>query len=487
MPDRELGEWLRQQRRGHGWGASEMARQLRGAARSCGVTLPGIATVTSYVYRWERGDGGISERYRLYYCKALGIDPGQFGYLTAPEWPGSKDVAPTRTVTPGTVSGHSGKLVGYIGPGSARSDALYPPDLAYGETQTPAMGGFTVGREVLMAAHEGGEHAEQAERRDIGDATLDQLRADVTRLSRAYMAGEPFPLFLEMRRVRNRMYGALDRRLWPRDQTEIYFLVGTVNCLMAIATDDLGFPAAAEELVRAGWAYAVAIDHRPLMAYLQLQQSDIGWWTRPRQSRDLALNGLSYLSDGPNAAQLHYRYARTSARLGEADTAWAAITAGHEARDRTHRDELLEIGGEFGLSRATQHWLAGAALIEFPNGGAAAADELERAVELYGSGPGPGEYHSYRCEALAHADLATARLRSGQLDRAAAALQPVLTLDVAKRVDSLPQRLSRVRAELAQPVFRGSGQASELDERIEEFGRDTIAADLHSLPAGPGS
>lgn len=338
-----------------------------------------------------------------------------------------------------------------------------------------------------MAAHESGEHAEQAERRDIGEATLEQLRADVTRLSRAYMTGEPFPLFLDMRRVRNRMHAALDRRLWPRDQTDLYFLVATINCLMAIAADDLGFPAAAEELVRAGWAYAVAIDHRPLMAYLRLQQSDIDYWTRPRQSRDLARSGLSYLSGGPNAAQLHFRYARASARLGEADAAQQAIAAADEAREREHHDDLLEIGGEFDLSRATQHWLAGAAFIELPNGGAAAASELERATELYRSGPEPGEYHSYRCEALAHADLATARLRAGQLDGAAAALQPVLTLDVARRVDSLPQRLSRVRAELAQPVFRGSAQASELDQRIEEFGRETVAADLHSLPAGPGS
>ena len=38
-------------------------------------------------------------------------------------------------------------------------------------------------REVLMAAHEGSDHAEQAERRDIGDATFEQLRADLIRLS----------------------------------------------------------------------------------------------------------------------------------------------------------------------------------------------------------------------------------------------------------------------------------------------------------------
>jgi hypothetical protein len=89
--------------------------------------------------------------------------------------------------------------------------------------------GFTpragIEREVLMAAHEGSDHAEQAERRDIGDATLEQLRADVVRLSAELMIAEPFPMFREMRRLRSRIYAALDRQLWPRDQTELYFLL----------------------------------------------------------------------------------------------------------------------------------------------------------------------------------------------------------------------------------------------------------------------
>ena len=74
-----------------------------------------------------------------------------------------------------------------------------------------------------MAAHEASHHAEHAERRDIGEATLEQIRADIVRLSREYMTAEPFPMFIQTRRVRSRVYAALDRQLWPRDQTELYF------------------------------------------------------------------------------------------------------------------------------------------------------------------------------------------------------------------------------------------------------------------------
>jgi hypothetical protein len=353
--------------------------------------------------------------------------------------------------------------------------------------QEPDFGGSWIEREVLMAAHEGGEHAERAERRDIGEATLEQLRADVIRLSQDYMTGEPLLLFLEMRRVRSRMYAVLDRRLWPRDQTELYFLMGCLSSLMASAANALGYPQSAEELIRAGWAYASVIDHRPLMAYLRLSLANVAHWSsRTRQCRDLAQSGLQYLADGPNAAMLHLKYSRAAARLGDVVAARRAIADANEVAGHEYRDELVEIGGDFDLSRASLHYLAGSALIEIPGAEDSAAVELEHATDLYAAGPGPGEIHGYTMEALAHIELATARLRAGQLDGAAAAAQPVLTLPSSKRITSLSRRFDRVRTELARPRYQGSPQARELDEQIEEFCRETIAGDLHSLPAGPG-
>ena len=61
----------------------------------------------------------------------------------------------------------------------------------------------------------------------------------------------------------------------------------------------------------------------------------------------------------------------------------------------------------------------------------------------------------------------------------------MLTLSPSQRIPPLTARLDRVRTELSAPIFRESTQARDLDERIEEFGRDTITAGLHSLPGGP--
>src|SRR5437762_338595 len=114
------------------------------------------------------------------------------------------------------------QLVPPLGRAAVIPAAQPPAGVAYRWMHEPDPGDPTVEREVLMAAHEGSHHAEGAERRDIGEATLEQLRADVVRLSREYMTAEPMPLFREMRRVRNRMLGALDRRLWQRDARQLY-------------------------------------------------------------------------------------------------------------------------------------------------------------------------------------------------------------------------------------------------------------------------
>jgi hypothetical protein len=78
-PAAELGRWLREQRRARSWDVPQMARQLVRAAGDARHTLPSKECLLVYIRRWERGDTGMSERYRLLYCAALGIEPAAFG------------------------------------------------------------------------------------------------------------------------------------------------------------------------------------------------------------------------------------------------------------------------------------------------------------------------------------------------------------------------------------------------------------------------
>ncbi len=482
----ELAGWLRRQRQNRGWPIAEMARQLRRAALDSGDhTVPDSNAMCRNIRRWENGNGGVSERHKLHYCRALGIQPEEFGPKPPrpPQAAGHLDnTAAGPAAMPVSAAIVTGQLVPHLASAAVIPATLTPTGVAYRWLQEPDPGDPTVEREVLMAAHEGSHHAEQAERRDIGDATLEQLRADVIRLSRQYMTGEPLPLFLEMRRVRSRMHAALDRRLWPRDASELYFLLGGLNGLMSKAAQDLGYPEAAEELVRAGWAYATVIDHHPLLGFLRGRAASISYWrSRPRRASELALDGLRYRSEGPGAAQLHLLHAQAAAEIGDAQGTRNGVAAAEDA-GRAEGDELQdEIGGDFRFTAGKQAYLAGSALIGIPGDEAAAIGQLRSAIAVFETGP--VQDRSYGCEAIARINLALARLRSGGLD--AVDLEPVLTLTRDRRIDALPQRLLAVRSELAKPGYQGAAGASDLDERIEDFVRETITTEL-SLPAGPG-
>ena len=464
----DLGNWLRAQREERGWSRSETARRLIAAARETGdATLPDAETVRGYVYRWERGKTrALSERYVLYYCRAFAIKAAQFG-------PHAEPVPESAVTQPDAVL-------------PAQSGVSHCQHVAYRGIEVPESSQSTVRHEVLMAAHEGSEHAEQAERHDFGDATLEQLRADVVRLSADLMTGDPFSMFLEMRRVRDRVYRLLEGHLRPGDQADLYFLLGCLSDLMAVPASGLGYPQAAEELIRAGWAYAAAIDNRPLMAHLRLQLASIMLWDgQPRRARELTEDGLRYLSAGPTGVNLYLKYAQAAARTGDADGARRALAAAGDARELPHTDDVAAISGEFGLSAATEHYFAGSALVLIDDAANEAASRLELALGLYEAGPAPGEQHWFGTKAMTSIDLATVRLRAGALDAAVAAIEPALSLPSARRINALMTRLQLVRAELAAPVFRRSVQARELDERIEEFGRDSVTTGLHALPAGP--
>jgi transcriptional regulator with XRE-family HTH domain len=86
-----LGVWLRQQREARGWGRREQGRRLIQVGRDAGDTaMPSVDDMTHNIRRWERGDNEPTERYKLYYCKTLGIPVTGFGA----EAPGTDSLSP---------------------------------------------------------------------------------------------------------------------------------------------------------------------------------------------------------------------------------------------------------------------------------------------------------------------------------------------------------------------------------------------------------
>lgn len=65
-----------------------MTARLRDAAAAAGDKLPRRENLIVMVHRWENGRSGMSERYRLHFCRAFGIPPGCFGEPDAASAPG---------------------------------------------------------------------------------------------------------------------------------------------------------------------------------------------------------------------------------------------------------------------------------------------------------------------------------------------------------------------------------------------------------------
>src|SRR5215472_6120657 len=87
---RAHGQWLQHQRQARGWSVAEMRRRLREAARLAGDNLPSNDSLTVMIHRWEDDRSGVSERYRLHYCKAFRIPVEEFGRsLTVAQHPHS--------------------------------------------------------------------------------------------------------------------------------------------------------------------------------------------------------------------------------------------------------------------------------------------------------------------------------------------------------------------------------------------------------------
>jgi hypothetical protein len=134
-----LSVWLRQQRESRGWGRREQGRRLIQAGREAGDTsMPSVDGMYHNIHRWERGDNEPTERYKLYYCKTLGIPAAGFGA----EVPGADSLSPIATVNSHGLSvslGYvSGRLVIEISGLDAREREAEPgPGLSLVTSQGP--------------------------------------------------------------------------------------------------------------------------------------------------------------------------------------------------------------------------------------------------------------------------------------------------------------------------------------------------------------
>ena len=130
---------------------------------------------------------------------------------------------------------------------------------------------------IALAASQARAHAEMVAVTDIGPGTVEQFRADVARLGRAYVSAPPLPLFAAMHRTLNRVQASLHQKAYPDQARDLNFLAGALCGLMA-ASLDLGREEAADDLARAAWTHGRIIDHGPLMGWARGTQALAAIW-----------------------------------------------------------------------------------------------------------------------------------------------------------------------------------------------------------------
>jgi transcriptional regulator with XRE-family HTH domain len=475
-----LSGWLREQRLARGWSVAEMGRQLRQAAKTTGDhTIPGAAILTSYVRRWEAGKIAPTERYRLHYCTAFRIPPAQFGPDPPQPQEPTDSVAPLPTerlaadiLLAAPAAQARAALAGWTGEPSGYRDARTGYTTAE-RTEQPQPAADSPDLWMTMIAEESLDFGEWADTSNIGDATLEHYAAQVRQLASDYQHAAPYPLLLETKRLRDRVFGKLQGHQRPGQTRDLYLIAAQVCGLLAWMSGDMGYQRAADSHAWTGWVCAEQANHDGARTWIRATQSKLAYWDdRYLESAQLADDGLRYLSADSGHAMLALLHARALARLGRNEEAGEALAG---ARTRLEQAGPDEVGGLWGVSQARYHHLTGSTHLWRQDPGQVLA-ETRQALELFEVTPAHQRY--YGAEVGTRIDEAQAHLLSHDIDGAHASLRPVLTLAPENRNEPLTQHLGHVRRALADPAFRNAALARELQEEIETYSRESIVHDL---------
>jgi hypothetical protein len=387
---------------------AEMGRQLHRAAKASNDhTVPSVATLATYVRRWEKGVVGITERYRLHYCTALGIPPSDFPGQATPDAAGhamgGAEFGPNGAIMtgPGAHSGPNplywpGEPSGYRETGTGHN--------AVNRTEQQRQADPPLGHLMVALAEESLDFGEWADTSNIGDATLENYATQVRQLADDYIYTAPYPLLLDVKRLRDRVFAKLQGHQRP-DQTRDLYLIGSQVCgMLAWVSGDLGYKRAALTQAWTAWVCAEHAEHDGARAWVRATQSKLAYWdTRYVESARLAEDGLRYAASGSVPTLLASQMARALARAGQADDAGQALS-----RARTERESASgqdEIGGAFGLTNAQYHYMAGTTQL-WRRAPSEAVSESTQAIELFQARQ-PTRPH-YGPEALTRVDLADA-------------------------------------------------------------------------------
>ena len=335
-------------------------------------------------------------------------------------------------------------------------------------------------RILAMAARRAMRFSATAGSSNIGGESLEQLRAETSRLAVAYPQQPLSVITGDIVSLQDIVFSLLEGRQRPSESRDLYVIGGLASGMLSKASHDLRDPGTAMTHARTALLCANNAEHTSLAAWVRGLQSLITYWAlRPREALEYAQLGQQLPGTaGTVTVWLASLEARAWARLGNGAASREAIARASELREQLARNDLDELGGMCYFSRPRQLYYAsdaGAALPEHDESGLREETETLAADAVAAYQQAPDEEKSFGDEAGSQTDLAIARIRTGNLEGAREAMQPVLDLPVAQRIHGVVTSVLDVHRTVTTQAA-DAPLARDIQEEIEAYCRTPAAA-----------
>jgi hypothetical protein len=298
---------------------------------------------------------------------------------------------------------------------------------------------------------------------NIDDTLLEDLWSDINYLRNAYTRTSPDSVLRQVSLVQQRAATLLKGRQRPNQTRELYLVNVKCCAMMAWICGDLGRYGAAQDLNSTAWLYTQSTDDRLARRWVRTTQARVAYWAgNAVQSAQLAADGLTYKVGG----QL------TDAPLILAEArGWSSVQAEHQVLDAIARWSRIEDSNPepdsddrfFNISKDRRHYMAGTSLLSVGQTNRALR-EFQNARQAYDAMA--LEHRWEAMEPMIGIDTGRALLRLGDLEAAAAEVEPLVSADVSRQPDMVRSMLQVLTRELTDPRWRKAATARNLIDAL---------------------
>jgi hypothetical protein len=312
------------------------------------------------------------------------------------------------------------------------------------------------------------------ERCPLDASTLGSVRDDLYRISTDYVVTSDLPRTLvDTLMVRDRLDGLIERRrLSVSEVRESYIMMAAACLLLASVSHDFGEPTAGMQQAHAAQTWADLAEVPELHGWVLCTKAMIDLWRgRPYEVLSHATRGAGLPADSAARRRLAGLEIRALAQVKRQNEALTRLRdAESAAPDVAHSTALAHLGPTFSFPTSRQHYYAA---VSYAQLGDLAA--TERLVAQLGHGDTPPPAHGVWpiSWALSRSYLALARLTHGGDDGGPAAaleaLQPILTLPDAHRINQLGQVIADIEHRASSPALATSTPGRALRAAVQSF------------------